>query len=348
MKNIDDISWIKYLISIVIFLMIFIMIFNYIVNPYNVFEPNRESKFNRYKNNIDSDRMTLFYELKYVNPKTLIAGSSRVGLFRNYLIEPYVKKPIFNLALAGSSIYEQAEYIKYAIKTYKLDTIIWSLDFSSFNPDKRPYTGFSIDRLNQNIYFDDFTLSLMSYKTFERSLKTLKDNRKDNNEYSYLYEQNKFSNVQGRLFNKKVIQKNINMTLADYASLPSFLNSNKFKNFSSIDSKLKIFTEVVKLCKKNKIKLKVYTSPVYYRHVDLYYKMGLGETYSYWKKELALITSYTDFCTKNEITNNIMNFRDSSHIVSSMGKLVFARIFNDKNTDIPDDFGIYIDKKEKQ
>jgi hypothetical protein len=72
------------------------------------------------------------------------------------------------------------------------------------------------------------------------------------------------------------------------------------------------------------------------------YSVGLGETFEYWKKSLADIHPYTDFCTYNKITSNKMNFRDSSHITSKFGKVIFSRIYKDSKNIIPDDFGILI------
>jgi len=337
----NRLKWIKIFIYSTVSIMSTMIIFNYIVNPFNIFKPNPNATFNRYKKNISSDRMTLFYELSYVKPKTLMVGSSRIGYFKDNVIEKYVKKPIFNLSLAGSNIYEQSQYIKYAIKNFKLHEIVWSLDFYAFNPDKKPYNGFSDDRLNKPIYIDDYFSALMSYRTFERSLKTLKENRKtDRSKFSYLVEKNQYSELQGQTLKKEEIEKNIKITLGQYQNLVSFLGSKKFKTPVSIKKNLEIFKNIVMLCQKKGIKLTVYTAPVYIAHLNLIKRMGLIPTFTYWKKELAKITHYTDFCYKNDITTDIMNFRDSSHTISDTGKLIFKKIYDANHTNPNLDFGI--------
>jgi hypothetical protein len=314
---------------------------NYIVNPFNIFEPNPNATFNRYKKNIISDRITLFYELSYVKPKTLMVGSSRIGYFKDNVIEKYVKKPIFNLSLAGSSVYEQVQYIKYSINNFNLNEIVWSLDFYAFNPDKKPYNGYSDERLNKHIYLDDYFTALMSYRTFERSLKTIKDNKaSDKSIFSYLVERNQYSDLQGQTLKKEQIYKNIKITLDEYKNIDNFLKSKSFKDPKSINKKLQLVKEVVLLCKEKNIKLTVYTSPTYIAHLDLIDEMGLTETFKYWKKELAKITHYTDFCYRNDITKNIMNFRDSSHTISDTGKLIFKKIYNPNDANQSLDFGI--------
>jgi len=335
----NKLKWIKIFLYSLTVTMSFMMIFNYIVNPLNVFKPNPDVTFNRYKKNIYSDRMTLFYELNYVKPKTLMVGSSRIGYFKDNTIDKYVQKPIFNLSLAGSSIYEQVQYIKYAIKKFHLHEIVWSLDFFAFNPEKKPYESFSNDRLNKSIYLKDYFAALMSYRTFEKSIKTLKENMKPSNS-SYLVEKNQYTDVQGQTLTKKQILKNIKITLDEYTNVPGFLKSKKFQNPKSIDPNLQLFRNTILLCQKKHIKVTIYTPPVYIAHLNLIQKMKLGKTFNYWKKELAKITSYTDFCYKNDITTNIMNFRDSSHTISDTGKLIFKKIYDSNHTDPNLDFGI--------
>ena len=337
----NQLKWIKIFLYSLASVMSFMMIFNYVVNPFNIFKPNPNATFNRYKRNIASDRMTLFYELSYVKPKTLMVGSSRIGYFKDDAIEKYVQKPIFNLSLAGSNIYEQSQYIKYAIKKFDLKEVVWSLDFYGFNPDKIPYNGFSIDRLNEPIYLDDYFTALMSYRTFERSLKTLKDNKKvDTSNLSYLVERNQYSELQGQTFTKDEILKHVKVTLREYQYIDNFLKSRYFKNPKSLQKNLKLVDEIVSLCREKNIKLTIYTSPVYMAHLDLIDNIGLTNTFQTWKKELAKITHYTDFCYRNDITTDIMNFRDSSHTISDTGKLIFKKIYDANHTDPNLDFGI--------
>jgi len=337
----NKLKWIKIFLYSLTFVMSFMMIFNYIVNPLNFFKPNPNATFNRYKRNIFSDRMTLFYELNYVKPKTLMVGSSRIGYFKDDAIEKYVQKPIFNLSIAGSNVYEQSEYIKYAIKNIDIKEVVWSLDFYGFNPDKIPYNGFSKERLTKNIYLDDYFTALMSYRTFERSIKTLKDNKKINtSNFSYLVEKNQYSELQGQTFTKEEILKHVKITLDEYEHVDNFLKSKNFKNPKSLQKSLSIVKKIVTLCKEKNIKLTIYTSPVYVAHLDLINHMGLTDTFKTWKKELAKITHYTDFCYRNDITTNIMNFRDSSHTISDTGKLIFKKIYDANHTNPNLDFGI--------
>lgn len=47
--------------------------------------------------------------------------------------------------------------------------------------------------------------------------------------------------------------------------------------------------------------------------------------------------------TENSVTSNEDNYIDSSHIKQEFGYLYFAKIFEDFDIEIPEDFGIFIE-----
>lgn len=323
-------KWVKtfFIGSIVIILMVSGI--NYIVNPYNVFGHGYDKYFLN-KTEILSGEMTTFYVVNRIKPKTIMMGTSRIGFFPETQLNGYVDTPIYNLALAGSSVDEQSAYIKYMVKYHHIKNVIWSLDFFSFNPTKPINSTFETKRLSDQIFWNDYTVSLFNFKTFARSLKTVKSNLLTAEE-----------NSQTILLSKSEIESNINATLIEYAREKTFLKSHTFKTPSSINSKIKILKETVGFCRENNVSITLYTSPVYFKHIDLYYSMGLGDTFKYWKKSLANIQPYTDFCTYNSISRNSRMFRDSSHATQQVGNLIFGRIFNPQVQGLPNDFGVLI------
>ncbi|MCK9492370.1 MAG: hypothetical protein M0Q24_09775, partial [Sulfurimonas sp.] len=142
-------------------------------------------------------------------------------------------------------------------------------------------------------------------------------------------------------FSDEQIQKNIEATLKQYKEGKIFLNSQNFLNPSSIDANLNRIKEVTQLCQKNGVELILYISPVHISHLDMIESLGLGDTYNYMKHKLSFVHPYYDFGTKNTITQNFINFRDSSHTVKSIGRLIFERIFDENKTTQNSNFGIY-------
>lgn len=303
---------------------------NYIVNPYNVFGHGYDKYFTN-KTEILSGEMTTFYVANRIKPKTIMMGTSRIGLFKESQLDGYVDAPIHHLALAGSSIDEQSAYIQYMIKHHHIKNVIWSLDFFSFNPTKPIKPTFEAERLSDEIFWNDYAISFFNLKTFVRSLKTIKNNLLTPTE-----------NPHTKVLSRAEVEENVKATLAEYKREKSFLKSEAFKTPSSIDNKINILKKTIELCRENNVSVTLYTSPVYYKHIDLYYSMGLGKTFEHWKKSLADIQSYTDFCIYNAFSHDIMNFRDSSHTISDTGTLVFRRIFDSTSTTLPEDFGYTI------
>lgn len=338
-------SWTKYFILSIVSIFSVIILVNYLINPYNIFSHTYEGRYNYFKPYVSSDRMTKFYEAKNLHPSTLLMGTSRIGFFKSTYMSSYAPKPIYNLALAGSSIYEQASYLEYMINHQNIKLVVWALDFYSFNPDKKNEDTFDINRLNKSFYYSDYITSLLNYRTFEKSIQTIKENSK----YDYsqqltrpLFEEAQYFNQQGQPYSYNEVNKNITATLNEYKNHTQFLKSTHFSNPHSIDPALKRVAYVINLCNEKHIPCIIYTSPVYVKHIDLIYSLNLGKTFNYWKRSLVTIHPYTDFCTYNSVTKNIMNFRDSSHIISDQGKIIFAKIFNDPKILVPQDFGYTI------
>lgn len=339
------IKWVKVFIKTILVIGLFVSIFNYIVNPYNTFNHNFNFNFNYTKEKVISDRMTKFYELKHVQPKTILMGSSRVGIFPTEYVEKYVEKPIYNLALAGSSIYEQASYLEYALNNMNLETIIWGLDFFGFNPAKNKKNKEIENRVHRYINYDDYITSLISAKSIKHSISTVKYNIKNKAKGSKLFADLQYKKTIEQEYSESDILKNIEATLKTYSLNKYFLNSNALKEPININNSLKMIKKIVNLAHLRGVKLHIMINPVYKTHLNLYYELGLGNTYSYWKHKLAEITCYYDFLTYNSITNNHLNFRDSAHIRPDLAPLLFGRLFHDDTVKIPKDFGVFVKKK---
>jgi hypothetical protein len=323
--------WVNIFASILLAYILILSFVNYIVNPYKVFEHRYDSLFYA-KHYQLSDQMSKFYIVNRIKPQTIMMGSSRIAFFPSSQLSPYFKGTIYNLALAGSTIEEQAAYIDYMIRYHQIKNVVWSLDFFSFNPS-RSSPVFEPKRLSDSLFLDDYTTALFSFKAFKDSINTVRENPSSPVKTDSLLEQP---------YTKAEVESNIDKLIHQYASREDFLNSKAFRTPASIDNKIAKVAQIAALCKQKNISLTLYTSPVYYRHIDMIYTIGLGKTFDHWKRAIAHIQPYTDFCTYNSLTRDPMKFRDSSHAIGKVGVLVFARIFDPKNTNYPADFGFTV------
>lgn len=324
-------QWIKLFFISIIFVITLVSGINYIVNPYNIFGHGYDSLFKN-KPEILSDEMTRFYVANRVNPQTIMLGTSRIAFFPEEQLAPYLKGPIYNLGMRGSTINEQIDYLEYMINHHNIKNIVWALDFFAFNPTKPNNPVFEQKRLSDSIYYDDYQLALFSFNTLDRSIKTI--------------EKNLFSKTdQEQNLSREQIESNIRDVLHQFATDKIYLKSEEFKEPSSIDPKIERLKKIIALCQQKKINCFIYISPVYYLHIDMIYSIGLGTTFEYWKKSLATVHPYTDFCTYSSLSKDLMQFKDSSHTIPSVGNLIFARIFDPNNPLVPSDFGYTVTLK---
>lgn len=344
-------TWSKFSIRLILIFFILNAILNFIVNPYNIFNHHLLANFLVIKNNTVSARMQIFYKTIHNDPTTIIMGTSRIGMLSPSDVTKYLKGNINNMTMAGANIEEQSQYLLYMIENHSLKNIVWSLDFFSFNPDLPNDNDFSYDRLENTSYLNsDRKIALMSFQTTTNSFRTLYDNFKttDKEKINYRIALNDVDveykkNTAYNLLTKKDIDSNTAWQIKAYPT--KFLTVKTFDQPHSIELNLRKVQMIVNLCKKKNINIFIYTSPVSKDFLQLYKDLGLADTFKYWKKSLAKITSYTDFCDYNTITKNPYDFIDGTHIMPKYSALVFARIFNDPSVEGPKDFGKHISKK---
>lgn len=318
-----------------------VLLFNFIIDPYHTFNVFTIKGINTTKNNTVNHTMSKFHTAKLANPTVLLIGTSRTAhIHPLYLQKYFPDETIYNLAIPGSGVSSQKNNIEYFIKHHNVKTIIYGLDFFAFNPINNRFE--TKDKRYKNDFTKDYMDSLLSVRTLRKSIKTLKDNIKNRDallDYpigwetytSYYNEINK----RGDVFIKENIQNELN----SLATQKNHFNYPPFKEPTSIKNSLDALKEIVKICKDNNVELHMFISPVYSQIIDLIYERKYDINYAYWKRELSKYETIHDFSGYNSITQNISNYIDGSHYQTKLAAIMFAKIFNDKFINVPDDFG---------
>lgn len=336
-------KWVTIVLTLSTSTILFIITFNYIINPYNVFSHTIYSGVT--KDNLVNDEVTKFYSAKRANPKVLLIGTSRTEHINPKYMQKYTKDKVFNLGIKGSGISTQYNMIKYFIHNTEVKTIILGLDFFSFNPaSTHNYQDISKTRYT-NYFFDDYKDALFGFRTFRKSLNTFFDNIK--NKQPRLNHNNgwdSYNNEYNRL--KKNgddwLKEKINASFPNFGINKLFFDNEEFKNEFSINEELSILDDIISLCKKSNIELKIFTSPVYYKVYEVIKERGYSNTYKYWKESLSSYGIVYDFNYKNSVTQNYKHYIDASHYQSKLGKLIFAKLYNDQIPELPNDFGVLL------
>ncbi|NEN93284.1 MAG: hypothetical protein F6K48_32150, partial [Okeania sp. SIO3H1] len=156
---------------------------NWFINPYGVTNSPKVKGVNWYKPaTSDNTRLYKAVALTRQNAKTILLGASRIetGINPDYSgLKQY--QPVYNLGLAGATIYEQRRYLEYAISNQpNLEMVILGIDFWLIAESQKTKPGFSEARLeNQRLNFIDFVQINYSLNTLIESKDALIENFND-------------------------------------------------------------------------------------------------------------------------------------------------------------------------
>ena len=328
-------------------LLVLPFVFNLLIDPYGYFQIVEIPRINANKSEVLSEYSTKYYYVKRAKPEVIMLGTSRMLTHDPRDVGKYTGGRVYNLALSGSSMYEQYEYFKYVADRYPLRCVVIGLDFFSFNPENTGKTGFDEDRL-KGFYYKDYVNGLIGLEALKASVLTLKSNvlgscMAVNYDEGYQTWCSREKAVKDS--GEGVIERAMKSSLKTFSKDKEAYNSEKFRNPGSIERDMAFLSKIAQLCRERGIRLKVFISPIYAAQFDLIYAMGLGRTYEQWKTEVTKVVDYYDFTGRNSVTVDEHFWWDSSHIRKEGGKLIFARIFDDAKTAVPPDFGVHVSAK---
>ncbi len=318
--------------------------FNLVIDPYGYFQVVDIARLNSNKSEVLSEYSTKYYFVSRAKPDVLMLGTSRMLTHDPHDVQKYTGGRAYNLALSGSNMYEQYEYLKYMTDNDPIRYVVMGLDFFSFNPDNKNKPGFVRKRFD-GFYYRDYVDGLIGIETLKASVLTLKNSMLDSctsmnykEGYTTWCSREKAVTDAG----EGVILRAMKSSLKTFSTDKAAYNSEKFRKPDSIADNLAYFKKIVELCYSKGIMLKVYISPIYEAQFDLIHAMGLGDSYGGWKREIARLVDFYDFTGRNSVTVNKDLWWDSSHIRKEGGKIIFARLFEDKKTELPPDFGVHV------
>jgi hypothetical protein len=122
--------------------------FNALVDPYGAFGAPLIDGFNRFKFGFNHhQRIAKTYALERHLPATVILGSSRVASALDPEHPAFRHRPVYNLGIDASSIYEVYRMAQHAQALRPLDEMVLAVDFYMFNADWPSQVDFDESRL---------------------------------------------------------------------------------------------------------------------------------------------------------------------------------------------------------
>ena len=321
-------KFLKIVLSLSLFVAIFIGGVNYIVDSYGL-----NSNKNKYINNLTTINNPSVTNLKIkFKADYYLIGTSRVMRIDPNLIEKYLNnKKVYNINISGATFKENS-MLAFKLKEQNLN-FIYGFDAFSLNKNRleqkdliNRYNSFK-DEINED-------MNINTYFSIDYFLLNIKDILKKILKidlYKYFI-----------LENNKVCKVTIN-GVEEHLDLSNKGNKKSYTNFEIVkDDKI---LKLAQNTNKNDIFI-IY--PKHFYHYILFQKyQDIEEKYFSAIKLLVKNTNAQvwSFYGINEITLDEYNFDENGwHFKPKISNLIFAKIFNDKSVEVPEDFGVLVTK----
>ncbi len=348
-----------------------IAIFNRIIDPYNIFNTPKIGKIN-----IDKPFFSTFESLHKKKPNAIILGSSRAMLGLDPMHYKWDPLTTYNLATAGSNIYESYMYMQYAHKIMPLKKVVLTLDFMSFNASIDKTSIESSEKLDMDYFsklhlpnktltdkIDIFTRTLkdaISFGVFLDSFNTVLSQT----ELTYPLIQDKWigSYIEHQPPSHLMFIRTENAFYRKHYHNFKFINNNR--------DNIQILEDIISFSHRNKIDLKIIISPIHARLLEIINSKGLWSKFEEWKKEIVIANNnkskeYSkrkfpvwDFADYSTYTTEIIPlpndpipstkwYWESSHYKKELGDLMLNIVLDSKyvNTVISSPLGHEISSK---
>ena len=341
--------WVKVLLSLILIIVFSVCLINYIVDPYNLYKTNL---FKNKPKEFEYMRLIKAINIEKIKPSSIVLGTSRAEM----AIDPdheYFIKPSYNLANAGSTMYETKYYLKEAILQGKLKKVLLVADWRMFNDvSMKKVIDFETYFENRNIY-----KYLLNYKVFKDSLFTIK-----NKNIVSLYNNN--GQMKEDYLNKIVLSNGGHyktMIKEEKNYYKELSDNNLYKDTQK--SSLLDFIEILELCYKNDIELDIVFGPSHIRQWEAFDYYKDYETLLTWKKDLVEIVQkvankfnkipfrIVDFAVYNEYTSekipteenqSMVYHYEGSHYKPKLGEMLLKSL---SSGDYHNNFGVELNNK---
>lgn len=327
-------KWIKYFLIISTILTSLVVSINYIVDPFNIFD----SGFLKHH----AQHNERFLKIKYLEKNhskynSYIFGSSRIGTTDPKTIEQYIpNSKFYNMTISSANLYDYIMHLRYMLKkNYEIKNLYLQIDIrdlegygrsdSDYQKKLHPYvTDNSLNEFYLQYLFGFFPKNIK-----EKVMLNL--NYEEKGKY--------FLNTTG-MWTSTIKENKLLKDCKEYVRNEKSFHKKvkRNKRLNNIKKTIKAIKNIKSLCKQNDINIYIFTTP----HNQNMMNSFIMDDYLNFLQYISKETNFYDFSGYNSITTNNCNYYESSHYRPLVANLIAARIFNDENIKVPDDFGFYV------
>lgn len=359
-------SYLRLLLVTAICTVLLVLLINRLIDPIGLYEGPSIEGVNANKPAFEKHlRLGKAEAVRRSRASTVVLGTSRTEFGVDPEHPGYRVRPVYNLGLSASNIYESYRFLMHAHTINPLTEVVLSLNFHMFNSFHREPLNLdtlglevSSNGVRENNHWIDNVLKLGTVDMLFSSIETV---RKQSESAHYLPNgmreaTNIAVNIKNEGGHRGAFQKNE----------MSYFNGI-YKNFTFAHNRrdmLDYFSLLLKFVHQNQIVLHIYIHPSHARQLETKAATGLWPLYEEWKRHLVQINEIEaqrlgkppfplwDFSGYNSLTTEpvpsmgdtqtqMQWYWESSHYKKELGDLVLDRIFNHKEPgrNLPADFG---------
>lgn len=267
-----------------------------------------------------------------------IIGSSAASGIPVESLNKHLDARFYNSFIYGADMYDAKKISDYFIDNYEVKNLVLCINVVNavkYNVESNPLTDnlhYKVDGASMLEFYNKYLFANPQFG-FEKTKLYFQD--------SYVQDSYDVFNVETGSYDKskRDIERiqDLDSYLKEYSEFVNYPVDKRSLDFT--DEFLCDVKDLVARCKENDINLIVTFFPLYYQYADYYDQEEVTKLY----KELSEITDFWDF-SLSDLSVDPRFFYDASHFRNVMGEMAVARIFNDKDIYIPEDFGVYVTK----
>lgn len=327
-------TWVVLFPIALLLLLILIIGFNYVIDPYGFNNRFHIRHINTNKTQTDSQSRKFKINLaKDKKIEGVFLGSSEMTFLGNVeYMQQTTGFKYFNFAFNEQEIYESLKYLEHLLKKNKIKQVVLGMHPLKFNNNNINYRQ---DKPHKILEGGSNIEHYISHTMLIDSLKTL---YKNVNYYPKIYDSHGWKIIDRAQYHKVKKSDIEKWTKTKVNESPYFFDTSSEK-FSLDMQKVYHLFKIIDLCKKNDIDLKLFFTPMYYKHFVMMYN-NINSDFSHLKRLIVQKHSFYDFMQINEINLDYMNFVDSvshpnkkispllidtlnaSHVVKKFGELI--------------------------
>ncbi|GAA0336747.1 hypothetical protein GCM10008967_28850 [Bacillus carboniphilus] len=265
---------------------------------------------------------------------TLLVGSSR-----STYVDPHELKGMhaYNFSVANVSIQEYRSMIDFAKnqREDEFERIILGLDFfkSSKKESSAPRNldGY-VERVTEPLYRYK---NLLSYDVFEYAKKNFRASYRNMIKEPRVY--NRFNVARAEVIDEEKTAQATEEKIQRFRDVFYGKNYEYYEEYSNV-------MKVVRDANPDSDFI-IYTTPISTPLFKAMVEEGQLDDYERWLTELVdVFGGVYNFMYPNSVTDDLSNYFDGHHFYPEVGTLIARRVSGDE-TDVPEDFGVYVTKE---